>query len=92
MSKSKLVMDAKVKGYSNAIKAQQDLDFVNSGNYKLYRGWNGEQDVYVDQYTNEKDIKGYTIRIYANETGVDYMKIIDKGNGSFDTNGWVEVK
>ena len=85
-------MDEKVTGYIPDIDVQQGLDMGKYGNYKLYRSWNGELDIYVDQYTNNKDMKGYTIRLYANEAGIDYMKIIDKGNGKFDTNGWVEIK
>lgn len=92
MKESDTVVDAKLSLYSPTIDTNQSINNSKDGKYKQYINYNNEQNIQVDEYTNKQSIKGYTIRSYANKAGVDYVKVIDKGNGGFDTGGWVEIK
>jgi hypothetical protein len=85
-------MNNKINGYRGQIEEIQGANLSAGGKFKQYKNFKGEADLHIDEYQNNDDIKGYTIRAYATDNGVNKKRVIDFGNGGFSTNGWIEYE
>ena len=61
------------------------------GRFRQFKNWEGNPDLQVDEYDNGTGVCGWCIRAYKEDNGVRYVKVIDYGNGGFDTWGWGSV-
>lgn len=61
------------------------------GRFHQFKNWEGNKDLQVDEYDNGAGISGWCIRAYKEENGIRSVKVIDYGNGGFDTFGWVKA-
>lgn len=82
------LVDAKISIYEPEVELAQTVYHKQNGKYKQEKSLNNEPNIFVDEYTNNKDVLGYAIRSIVQEDGKDKVKIVDKGNGGFDTGGW----